>query len=379
VERAVAYILKHLDEPIDPVSLAAHVRLSRHHFHRVFLALLGETVGAFTRRMRLERAALQLRSTPTSITEVAFGAGYATHEAFIRAIRLAYDCTPSGLRWSHTGIAHLPTPNGIHYAQPIVIRYINMQGESRMNELEQELLIAFELHSTDRIQAALDAGQGINAPIQGKSPVNWLLEMYSRSDRFADCLRLLLDRGATLDDPIIAPMLLNDVPALKVAVQAEPELLKHRTNLISTFTPLLGASLLHVAAEYGHLEICRALIELGAEVDARADLDAFGYNGHTPLFHTVNSSKNRSEPIMRLLLEAGANPSVRLAGITWGKGFEWATTLFDVTPISYAQFGLLPQVHRKEEEIYANIRILLEAAGRSVEPLENIPNRYLQS
>jgi hypothetical protein len=63
--------------------------------------------------------------------------------------------------------------------------------------------------------------------------------------------------------------------------------------------------------------------------------------------------------------------------ITWGKGFEWETTLFDVTPVSYAQFGPLPQVHRNEQEIYANIRRLLEAAGRPVPPLENVPNRYL--
>jgi len=247
-----------------------------------------------------------------------------------------------------------------------------------MNEQEQELLTAFELHSASRIEAALDAGQGINDPIQDISPVNWLLEMYSRSDQFSECLRLMLDRGANLDDPVIAPVLLNDVVALKAAVQADSELLKHRTSLRSTFTPLHGASLLHVAAEYGHLDTCRALIDLGAEVDARADLDSLGYNGHTPLFHTVNSSKNRSEPIMRLLLGAGADPSIRLCGITWGQGFEWETTLFDVTPISYAQFGLLPQVHRNEEEIYANIRLLLEAAGRSVVPLKNIPNQYLR-
>ena len=56
---------------------------------------------------------------------------------------------------------------------------------------------------------------------------------------------------------------------------------------------------------------------------------------------------------------------------------EWETTVFDVTPISYAQFGLLPQVHREERDIYDNIRLLLDAAGRRVPPLENVPNRYL--
>ena len=77
------------------------------------------------------------------------------------------------------------------------------------------------------------------------------------------------------------------------------------------------------------------------------------------------------------MLDAGARPDVALQGITWGRGFEWETTFFDVTPVSYAQLGLMPQVHRKDLDIYGNIRRLLQAAGRSVPPLENVPNRYL--
>ena len=39
--------------------------------------------------------------------------------------------------------------------------------------------------------------------------------------------------------------------------------------------------------------------------------------------------------------------------------------------------GLLPQVHRSERDIYSNLKVLLEAAGRQVPPLDNVPNRYL--
>ena len=58
---------------------------------------------------------------------------------------------------------------------------------------------------------------------------------------------------------------------------------------------------------------------------------------------------------------------------------EWETVCFDVTPISYAQMGLLPQVHRQEGDIYANIARLLAAGGRPVPPFDNVPNKYLNS
>ena len=246
-----------------------------------------------------------------------------------------------------------------------------------MKELEDAYVNATETHSVSEIRELLDAGLSPQAHIRGRSLINWLTEMYWRSDGFSACLRLLLERGAPMDDPLLAPVLLNDVEAISAAVRANPALLGHRTTLRSTFTPLVGASLLHVAAEYGNLPAARVLVELGADPNATAALDEYGMNGHTPIFHTVNSNDNRSEPILRLLLSAGARVDLLLPGIVWGQGFEWETLCFDVTPISYAQMGLLPQFQRREKEIYGNIEQLLKAAGRKIPPIENIPNRYL--
>ncbi len=240
-----------------------------------------------------------------------------------------------------------------------------------------KLLEAFELHSVEDLRALLDAGLDPRTPIRGKPPVHWLTEMYTRSDRFADLLRLLLEAGAELDDPATAPVLLNDGEALRAAVSDDPSLLEHRTDLVSAFTPLEGATLLHVAAEYGHLEAARVLLASGADVDARASVDEHGLGGHTPLFHTVNSHANRSQPLLRLLLEAGARADVRLDGLVWGRGFEWETILLDLTPVSYAQLGLLPQFHRREADVYANLELLLKAANRPLPPFRNVPNRYL--
>jgi hypothetical protein len=264
---------------------------------------------------------------------------------------------------------------------------VALSGEAAMASWKQifgkqrsgdHVLGAIEVHSVDGLRTALDAGLDPRALVRGKSLVQWLTEMYSRGDGFSKCLRLLLDRGAVLDDPLLAPVLLNEPEELGVAIRSHPSLLSHRTTMVSAFTPLVGASLLHVAAEYGNADAARVLIEAGADVNARAGVDVYGLNGHTPLFHTVNSSHNHAAPVMKMLLQAGATSDIRLQGLVWGKGFEWETTLFDVTPVSYAQFGLLPQVHRSESDIYENVKLLLESSGRRVPPLENVPNRYLK-
>ena len=188
-----------------------------------------------------------------------------------------------------------------------------------MSNPDQDLLSAFDGHRVEGVRAALDAGADARSPINGKLPVYWLLEEYTRSDRLADCLRLLFENGAVMSDPLLAPVLLDDADAIKKSFSENSSVLDHRTTLVSSFTSLVEVSLLHVAAEYGNLNAARALVELGADVNAAAGFDKNGLNGHTPLFHTVNSNANRSAPIMRLLVEAGANCDVRLGGIHWGK------------------------------------------------------------
>lgn len=243
---------------------------------------------------------------------------------------------------------------------------------------DQEFLLAVERHAGRDIQSLLDGGLDPNARIREKTPVEWLLAMYTRSPRFSDCLRTLLDAGAGLADPVLAPVLLDDADAVARAARADPTFLSHRADIRSAFTPLTGGTPLHVAAEYGLAESARALLGAGADVEAKADADRDDLNGHTPIFHVVNSIAGQGLPVLRMLTAAGARTDVLLKGATWGRGFEWETTFFDVTPISYAQCGLSAQMHRREEDVYAAIRIMLDASGRRIPPLENVPNQYLR-
>jgi hypothetical protein len=247
-----------------------------------------------------------------------------------------------------------------------------------MPDLVRDFLLAAETHDPRALRATLDAGLELDVPLQGRTALQWLTSMYTRSARFAECAALLLDRGATLDDPALAPVLRDDAAALRAAVLANPALPAHRTDLDCAFTPLRGATLLHVAAEYQHARCVAVLLEAGVDVDARAATDSNGLNGHSALFHTVNAHADRAAAVRGLLLRAGARTDLRVAGITWGRGFEWETTWFDLTPVAYAQLGMTPQMHRDEHQVAATVQQLLAAGGRDAGPLPNIPNRYLK-
>lgn len=96
--RVLDVIHSGLDDEIDPATLAATAGFSVHHFHRVFRGMVGESVMAYVRRHRLERAAFRLRYTGGDVATVAFAHGYESHEAFTRAFRAHFGVPPSEYR-----------------------------------------------------------------------------------------------------------------------------------------------------------------------------------------------------------------------------------------------------------------------------------------
>ncbi len=113
--RVLVQIQTHLDHALDLEELASLAHFSPFHFHRVFRGMVGEPVMEHVRRLRIERAAYHLKSTGRSITQIAFDAGYETHEAFTRAFRAMFDESPSRFRSLHRRIPVQPAPSGVHY------------------------------------------------------------------------------------------------------------------------------------------------------------------------------------------------------------------------------------------------------------------------
>lgn len=249
--------------------------------------------------------------------------------------------------------------------------------EEQHETLSEAFVGWIETHDVEQIRRVLEAGLDPRATIRGRSTIEWMIEMYTRSPRFPACVQLLLDAGAECNDPGLQAVLLDDAEAVARLIESDDGQLDRRLSLVTTYALLSDATLLHVAAEFGNANAARTLIEAGAHVEAEAAVDEHGIGGQTPLFHTVNTNFNHCAPVMRLLLDAGARTDVRLRGLRWGKGFPWETTLYDVTPISYAQAGLFPQFHRKAKDIYDNIEAMLEASNRPVPPRVNVPNAYV--
>jgi ankyrin repeat protein len=244
--------------------------------------------------------------------------------------------------------------------------------------LESDFLEAFEEHSPEGIRAALAAGASPTALVKGKTPMDSLIEGYLRSSRFADCVRVLLDEGASFADPLLEALLLDDEKALGLLLRANgKEVLGRRLSVPCAFTSCEGVSPLHICAEFNAVRCAHVLIDEGADVNARADVDADGFGGQTPIFHCVNSILNYCRPMLELLADAGADLAVRVKGVVWGPGADWETLVLDVTPISYAQCGLYAQFHRRESDVYSTLGYLYQKRYGSELSAPNVPNRYL--
>jgi len=114
IMNVLVYIQKNLDNEMSLEELAKKAHFSQYHFHRIFSGLVGESLQEHIRRLRLERAASSLKYTEKPVTDIAFDAGYQTHEAFSRAFRQAFDSSPSEFRSNNTLVTQIGKTS-IHY------------------------------------------------------------------------------------------------------------------------------------------------------------------------------------------------------------------------------------------------------------------------
>ncbi len=139
---AMNFISQNLERDLSLEEIAQVASFSMFHFHRVFKAVVGETVAGFTRRLRLEMAANRLLANQhDDITRIAMDCGFSSSQNFAKAFRQHFDMSPSKYRKSKNGNIDSKRENALSlqtiYNTDTV--FMNLTNNERSNTMNAEV------------------------------------------------------------------------------------------------------------------------------------------------------------------------------------------------------------------------------------------------
>jgi len=193
-----------------------------------------------------------------------------------------------------------------------------------------------------------------NAEGDRLAPLALVLETYGRNPKGKHAvLEIFARQGYVLPDTPMMALHRGDVAGMKEFLRRDPQLIRGRFRLPEIYppdlgcakdgrsgmhwTPIDGTTLLHIAIDFNEEEIFELLLVEGADINARALVDAEGFGGHTPIFNAVVSHGSRQGAMGRKLAERGADLNVRAS---LRKFLDWCDTprwheARDVTPAEW--------------------------------------------
>lgn len=98
INRAIDYVNDNLEKTISLEELASVAYFSPFHFHRIFVAVTGESVNYFTTRIRLEKAARLLKFSKHPIADIASSCGFSSPPVFSRSFKQYFGASPGSYR-----------------------------------------------------------------------------------------------------------------------------------------------------------------------------------------------------------------------------------------------------------------------------------------
>ncbi len=195
------------------------------------------------------------------------------------------------------------------------------------------------------IKWLLERGANPNCAKPGRkypgTALDYVIGTYGRSHELGACINLLLDAGGVTKYNVAPALdLLRDrLDHLAEKLDADPALVHQRFPELDfgvtgrRSLSLRGATLLHVAAEYGNVKAAELLLERAADVNARATVDQSGVGGQTPLFHAVTQFADWGLPVTQLLLDRGTDLSIR---VKLPGHYERPGEFVECTPLGYS-------------------------------------------
>ncbi len=173
--------------------------------------------------------------------------------------------------------------------------------------------------------------------------LDYLLGTYVRDQEALNAsIRLLQEAGgcSRYDEPGVIATICGDANRIRDLVDEDSSLIKRKYPTLAIGTTggrmltLKGATLLHVAAEFGQVEVARLLLDCGADVNESALVDADGVGGQTAIFHAATQNRDFGIGVVRLLISRGAvlNQRCRLPG-----HYERLEEVFEGTVLDYAR------------------------------------------
>ncbi len=147
--QAMNFISQNLERDLSLEEIARAASFSMFHFHRIFKAVVGETVAGFTRRLRLEMAANRLLSNQyDDITMIALECGFSSSQNFAKAFRQHFGMSASEYRKSKNGNIKSKRENALSlqaiYNTDTV--FMKLKNNERSNTMKAEVREMSEYH-----------------------------------------------------------------------------------------------------------------------------------------------------------------------------------------------------------------------------------------
>ena len=99
IVRVCQYVEQNLDKTLTLAQLSQVAAFSRYHFHRLFSAYTGVSLGRFVTLLKLRRASFRLAfESDKRVIDIALEAGFDSPEAFSRAFKRHFGQTPRHFR-----------------------------------------------------------------------------------------------------------------------------------------------------------------------------------------------------------------------------------------------------------------------------------------